>query len=84
MPVVQMHKFSLLWFTCLLVINIEVGTISPPFGMTLFVMKGVAPADTTTKDLYKAAIWFCMMDVIVIGLVMAFPILVLWLPGGGV
>lgn len=83
MPVVQMHHFNELWFTVLLLINVEVGTISPPFGMTLFVMKGVAPPDTTTKDVYKAAIWFCFLDMIVLGLCMVFPRLVLWLPRGG-
>lgn len=56
MPVIQVLGFNELWFGLLLLINVEMGTISPPFGMTLFVMKGVAPPDTTTGDLYRGAI----------------------------
>ena len=56
MPVIQVLGFNELWFGLLLLINVEMGTISPPFGMTLFVMKGVAPPDTMTGDLYRGAI----------------------------
>ncbi|MFC2013664.1 TRAP transporter large permease subunit [Chloroflexota bacterium] len=80
MPVIQVLGFNELWFGLLLLINVEMGTISPPFGMTLFVMKGVAPPDTTTGDLYRGAIPFLIIDLIVMGICMAFPQTALWLP----
>jgi len=81
MPIVYLFGFDPLWFTLLLLINVEMGTISPPFGMTLFVMKGVAPPDTTTGDLYRGAIPFLIIDLIVMGICMAFPQIPLWLSG---
>jgi TRAP-type mannitol/chloroaromatic compound transport system permease large subunit len=54
---------------------------TPPFGLGLFVMKGVAPADTTLGDCYRAAIPFLVCDAIAMALIIIFPQLALWLPG---
>jgi TRAP-type mannitol/chloroaromatic compound transport system permease large subunit len=48
------------WFAITYLINIEIAGISPPFGLSLFVMRGVAPKGTTMNDVYKAAIPFCL------------------------
>jgi TRAP-type mannitol/chloroaromatic compound transport system permease large subunit len=56
-------------------------TTSPPFGLCLFVMKGVAPIDTTIVDIYKAALPFLGLDLITMALIFIFPGLALWLPG---
>jgi TRAP-type mannitol/chloroaromatic compound transport system permease large subunit len=56
-------------------------TTSPPFGLALFVMKSVAPKDTTMGDIYKAALPFLGCDAVTMAAIMAFPALVLWLPG---
>ena len=53
---------------------------SPPFGFSLFVMKGVAPSDTTMGDIYKAALPFLGLDLIAMAFIIAFPTLALWLP----
>lgn len=58
----------------------EMATTSPPFGLSLFVMKGVSPAGVTMRDIYLAAIPFLMCDLVVMSLIMVFPSLVLWLP----
>ena len=55
-------------------------TVLFAFGLTLFVMKGVAPPDTTMGDIYKAAIPFISCDLVVVILMLAFPAVVLWLP----
>jgi len=81
MPVVTALGFDPMWFAVMFLINAEIAPISPPFGLCLFVMKGVATPDTTMKDIYLASIPFVGLQIIAIGLVMAFPILALWLPG---
>jgi TRAP-type mannitol/chloroaromatic compound transport system permease large subunit len=60
--------------------NIEVGTRTPPFGFLLFVMKGVAPPDTTMEEIYQSVWPFVTIEVGVMALLMAFPFLVLVLP----
>jgi len=81
MPIVIAMGWDPVWFGAILVLNLEMATISPPFGMSLFVMKGVASAETTMNDIYKAAIPFIGLNLIVMAAMIAFPDIVLWLPG---
>ena len=80
-PVIHALKYDPVWFGVLLLINVEVAVISPPFGLSLFAMKGVTPAGTTMMDIYRAALPFVVLDVIAIAMVIVFPQLALWLPG---
>jgi TRAP-type C4-dicarboxylate transport system permease large subunit len=81
MPIVKTFGFDLLWFGTVMLLNMEMAATSPPFGTVLFVMKGVAPPDTTMGDIYRAALPFLLCDLIAITLIIVFPQLVLWLPG---
>jgi TRAP-type mannitol/chloroaromatic compound transport system permease large subunit len=54
--------------------------LTPPFGIGLFVMKGVAPKDTTMGDIYRAALPFLGLDAIALCLIIVFPSIALWLP----
>jgi tripartite ATP-independent transporter DctM subunit len=80
MPVIRALGFDDVWFGILMLINIEIALTTPPFGMICFVMKGVAPPDTTMTDVYKAAIPFIICDVIAMGLFILFPSIVTFLP----
>jgi tripartite ATP-independent transporter DctM subunit len=79
-PVIKQFGYSEIWFGAIMLLNMELATISPPFGLNLFVMKGVAPKGTTMGDVYAGSIPFCLLDVVVMALLIAFPTLVLWLP----
>ncbi|VEF46773.1 C4-dicarboxylate transporter [Bacillus freudenreichii] len=79
-PVAEMLGINLLWFATLLLITIEIGTISPPFGTGLFVMKAVAPKGTKMTDVYKASLPFIALNFVLIALLLAFPFLATWLP----
>jgi tripartite ATP-independent transporter DctM subunit len=81
MPVVRDLGFDPLWFAVIFLLNMEMGTTSPPFGLSLFVMKSVAPPDTTMASIYRAALPFLYCDVVAIAMIIAFPALALWLPG---
>jgi len=62
------------------VINMEMGYLTPPFGLNLFVMKGIAPDDVTMSDIYRAIIPFVALQALCLALVMIFPQIALWLP----
>jgi TRAP-type mannitol/chloroaromatic compound transport system permease large subunit len=63
------------------VLNIEVGLITPPFGMALYSMKAVAPLQYTMSDIISSVAPFIALQVLAIGLCMVFPWIPLWLPG---
>ena len=80
-PVILSLGFDPVWFAVIFLINIEVAGISPPFGMSLFVMKGVAPPGTTIGDIYTASLPFVGLSLLAMVLIMIFPKLALFLPG---
>lgn len=80
-PVVITLGYDPIWFAVLFLLNIEMAGTSPPFGLSLFVMKGVAPKDTTMADIYWAALPFIGLDLIAMVILMTFPGIALWLPG---
>lgn len=80
MPVIQELGFDPLWFAVIFLLNMEMSTTSPPFGLSLFVMKSVAPPDTTMASIYRAALPFLYCDIFAIALIIAFPAIALWLP----
>jgi tripartite ATP-independent transporter DctM subunit len=81
MPIVAAMGWDPVWFGAIMLLNLELATISPPFGLSLFVMKGIASPGTTMSDLYRAALPFVGLNFLVMGLMISFPPLVLWLPG---
>jgi len=81
MPIIHAMGFNPLWFGAIMLLNMEMAVTSPPFGLSLFVMKGVAPPDTTMGDIYRAALPFLGCDLVVMVAMIFFPPLVLWLPG---
>ncbi|WP_153731415.1 TRAP transporter large permease [Sporosarcina obsidiansis] len=79
-PIVSLLDYNLIWFAVIVLITIEIGQISPPFGMGLFTMKGVAPKDVSMKSIYKASFPFIGIDILLIAVIILFPALVTWLP----
>lgn len=78
-PVLKAHNIHQLWFAAMMLINIELGMISPPFGLSLFVVKGVLP-EINMGQIYRCAVPFVLLQLIIIALIMAFPAFALWLP----
>jgi tripartite ATP-independent transporter DctM subunit len=71
--------YDLIWWGVIMVVVIEIGVISPPFGMNIFVMKSVAP-DVPLSVMYKGVLPFVLADIVKVILLLAFPALTLWLP----
>lgn len=79
MPIIAALGVDPVWFAILWLIAIQIGLTTPPFGLSLFVIKRFVP-EASLKDTYMAAVPFILSDVVVITLLFAFPILVTWLP----
>ena len=73
MPVVNAFGYNTVWFGVMLLIALETGLITPPFGVTLFVMKGVAPPEVTMADIWRAITPYVMIDLLCIAIVLAIP-----------
>jgi tripartite ATP-independent transporter DctM subunit len=80
MPIVSGMGWDPIWFGAVMMLNLEMATITPPFGLSLFVMKGIAPEGTTMGDVYQAALPFIGLNIIVMVVMILFPEIVLWLP----
>jgi tripartite ATP-independent transporter DctM subunit len=80
MPIVSALGWDPVWFGAIMLLNLELATISPPFGLSLFVMKGIASPDTTMGDIYRSALPFVGLNLVVMAIMILFPIVVLWLP----
>ena len=80
MPVVNALGFNTVWFGIMMLIALEAGLITPPFGVTLFVMKGIAPPEITMSDIWGAVTPYVIIAILVIAIVMAFPIIVTFVP----
>ena len=79
-PLAQALGFDLIWFGLFVLITIEMAGTTPPFGLLLYVMLGVAPDGTTLIQVAKAAFPFLICDAILILILVAAPGLALWLP----
>jgi TRAP-type mannitol/chloroaromatic compound transport system permease large subunit len=79
-PVFAAYKMDLLWIGILISMNLQTSFLTPPFGFSLFYLKGVAPPEVTTGQLYRGIIPFVIIQLIVLALLILFPQLVRYLP----
>ena len=79
-PLAQQLGFDLIWYGLFVLITIEMAGTTPPFGLLLYVMLGVAPRGTTLFQVASAAYPFLICDTILILILVWFPGLALWLP----
>lgn len=79
-PLAESLGFDLIWFSIVTLVALEVGFSTPPLGLNLFVMKGVAPVDTTMRQIYLASIPYILCSILLIVLMVMFPDMVTWLP----
>jgi tripartite ATP-independent transporter DctM subunit len=80
MPVVNAFHYNPIWFGILMLMALETGLITPPFGVTLFVMKGVAPPEITMSDIWRAVTPYVIIDILCIVLVLVMPVLATVIP----
>jgi TRAP-type mannitol/chloroaromatic compound transport system permease large subunit len=77
---VARRRIVVYWFAILMAVNLQTSFLTPPFGFALFYLKAVAPKSVTIEQIYTGIIPFVLMQLLGLGLVMAFPAIALWLP----
>jgi TRAP-type C4-dicarboxylate transport system permease large subunit len=80
LPVVEALQFDPIWFWLLMLLNVTVGGITPPFGYAMFAFKGVAP-DTDLRLIFRATYPFVALFILAMGLIWAYPAIATFLPG---
>jgi C4-dicarboxylate transporter, DctM subunit len=78
-PVLEANEFDLVWFAVILTINMEVGLITPPVGLNLYVLKGVAP-DIPLTTVLKGSLPFVLLMFLAMVIITLVPDIALWLP----
>ena len=78
-PIVLDLGFDPIWFGVVVVMVVELGLITPPVGMNVFVIKGMTK-DVSLGQIYLGVLPFCVAQVILIAIIVAFPIIAVWLP----
>ncbi len=80
MPLVQYYAFDPLWFGVMYLICMQLGLLTPPFGLLLFTMRSVAPKEITMMQIYRAVVPYVLLGLLMLVLVMLVPGLATWLP----
>lgn len=72
-PIFQALEMNLIWIGILLAVNLQTSFLTPPFGFSLFYLKGVAPREVTTAHLYRGIVPFILLQLLLLALLLAFP-----------
>jgi len=79
-PVAEHLGWDPIWFGILYAVNMEMGFLTPPFGVNLFYLKGIVPKDVSMADIYRAIVPFVGLQAIGLAIVILFPQIAIWLP----
>lgn len=79
-PIAHAVGLDPIWLGVIYLITMEMGFLTPPFGLLLFVMKGIAPPEIRMSTVYKAAVPFLAIEMFVLVLILIFPQIALWMP----
>ena len=72
-PIAESLGINMVWFAILIAMNLQSSFLTPPFGFSLFYLKGVAPKGIVTSDIYKGVIPFIVIQVFILTLLIIFP-----------
>ncbi len=79
-PILLQMDISPIWLGVMIAVNLQTSFLTPPLGFALFYLRGVAPADIRTMDIYRGIVPFVLIQLIGLALVAGFPALATWLP----
>ncbi|WP_108816644.1 TRAP transporter large permease [Loktanella sp. Alg231-35] len=80
-PLIDSVGYDLIWFGIIYTITMEIAVLTPPVGLNLYVIQGLAPKEVDLKDVILGALPFIAALAVLIGLLLAFPQIALYLPG---
>jgi tripartite ATP-independent transporter DctM subunit len=79
-PVMERLGFDLIWFGIIMIKYLEIGLITPPVGLNVYVIKGVVGDTIPLETIFRGVAWFVVMDVVTLAILIAFPQITLFLP----
>lgn len=80
LPLANSMGIDLIWFGIILIKLLEIGLITPPVGLNIFVIQSALSGKVPLNAIFKGVSWFIAMDIITLVVLVAFPIITLWLP----
>jgi tripartite ATP-independent transporter DctM subunit len=80
LPIFTAQNVDLVWLAMLICVNLQTSFLTPPFGWALFFLRGVAPPEVRTRDIYLGVVPFIALQLAGLALVYFFPQIALWLP----
>ena len=79
-PVLTALQFDFIWFGVVLMVNMGMALITPPLGFALYIVKGILAERVTLTDVLRGSLVFVIGEAICIAILIAFPVIALWLP----
>jgi len=79
-PIIEFLGYNTLWFGIVMVITLEMAVITPPVGLNLYVIKGIAPPEVSLTDIIRGVLPFIAVEIVCLAIFVASPTLTLWLP----
>jgi C4-dicarboxylate transporter DctM subunit len=79
-PVIQKAGFDLIWFGVIMVKYLEIGMITPPVGLNVFVLKASIGDSVSLETIFRGIGWFLLMDLVAVAIMVVFPGFITWLP----
>lgn len=79
-PVLLMMGVDPIWLGVMVAVNLQTSFLTPPFGFSLFYLRGVAPSEVSTRMIYEGALPFVALQILAMALLIIFPEIVTWLP----
>jgi TRAP-type C4-dicarboxylate transport system permease large subunit len=79
-PVMEGLGFNMVWFGIIMIKYLEIGLITPPVGLSVYVIKGVVGDDIELETIFKGIAWFVAMDILTLAILIAFPQITMFLP----
>ncbi len=79
-PILLAMGLDPVWLGIMIAINLQTSFLTPPFGFALFYLRGVAPAEVSTADIYRGVMPFIVIQLLMLGLLALWPSLATWLP----
>ena len=79
-PALLMQDINPVWFAIMIAVNLQTSFLTPPFGFALFYLRGVAPPEVKTTDIYRGVAPFVCIQLLMLVILAAFPAMATWLP----
>jgi tripartite ATP-independent transporter DctM subunit len=80
-PVIEQLGFDLIWFGIIMIKYLEIGLITPPVGLTVYIIKGVVGREVELHTIFRGVLWFLAMDIVTLLILIFWPQVTLFLPG---